>query len=183
MIEKKSYREVKKSFFEVKAPLTSAKILLYSRSPEELHGKFIHLDLTRSLRGKNAELIMKIANIGEELIAEPVKLSLTGAYIRRSIRKGTDYVEDSFSVDCKDGSAVIKPFLITRKRVSRAVRKALRNSAKEAILGHVRIRTYKEIFSELMAHKLQKDLSLKLKKIYPLAFCDIRVFEIVERKK
>ena len=30
-----------------------------------------------------------------------------------------------------------------------------------------------------MANKIQKQLALKLKKIYPLALCEIRVFEVV----
>jgi len=38
--------------------------------------------------------------------------------------------------------------------------------------------TFKEVASEVMANKIQKELSLKLKKIYPLALCEIRVLEL-----
>ena len=63
--------------------------------------------------------------------AIPEELDLAGSYIRRAMRKGSDYVEDSFIVDCKDAKIQVKPFLITRNKVSRAIRKELRNNAKK----------------------------------------------------
>ena len=176
-------REAKKSFFEVKAPMTSTKISLYAPSAQALIGKTILLDLTRSLRGKNLVLRMKVIPDGEGLQAEPVMLELVGSYIRRMVRKGTDYVEDSFTIPCKDASVVVKPFLITRNKVSRAVRRELRNRAREHMTAHATTRTVKELFSELISNKIQKDLSLKLKKTYPLALCEIRFFGIAKQKQ
>ena len=63
--------------------------------------------------------------------AIPCKLYLLGYYLRRMIRKSIDYVEDSFSVEAKNAVLRVKTFLITRKKVSRAARKTLRNKAKE----------------------------------------------------
>lgn len=179
----KSKREAKKSFFEVSAPLTSAKIALYASSPTALQGKIVKLDLTRSLRGKNLELSLRVNAEQEQLNSEPVSLELAGSYIRRMMRKGTDYVEDSFITSFKDGKAVIKPFMITRNKVSRTVRRELRNTARQHLEAYATTRTAKEMFADVMANKIQKDLSLKLKKIYPLALCEIRVFRIVEDKK
>ena len=34
-----------------------------------------------------------------------------------------------------------------------------------------------------MTNKLQKELSFKLKKIYPLALCEIRIFKIVGERE
>jgi len=178
----KKKRSAKKGFYEVHAPLTSARISLYGTGVEELSGKIVKIDLTRSLKGKGFELRLQTKVVGERLEGEPISLRLAGSYVRRSMRKGTDYVEDSFEAECKDVIARVKPFLITRRRVSRAVRKALRNAAKKNLLAYMKSRTGQEIFSEIMANKLQKVLSLKLKKIYPLALCEIRIFEI-ERKK
>ena len=50
----------KKGFFEVRTPLTATKIQLYGTSPEEFEGRVVRLDLTRSLKGKNFELKMKV---------------------------------------------------------------------------------------------------------------------------
>lgn len=176
-------RDAKKSFFEVKAPMTSMRISLYAASPEALHGKHVLLDLTRSLRGKNLVLSLRVIHHEGALEAEPVQLELVGSYVRRMMRKGADYVEDSFVVPCKDASVVVKPFFITRNKVSRAVRRELRNKAREHLTSHITLRTLKELFSELISGKIQKELSLKLKKVYPLALCEIRFFGIAKQKQ
>jgi len=179
-VQQKSKKNVQKQFFEVSAPLTSAKISLYAASMDELEGKKIRLDMTRNLRGKNLELIMKIKKEGDNLVAEPVGSYLLGSYIRRVFRNNTDYVEDSFKVKCKDSEVVVKPFLITRKKVPRALRNALRIAAKDFIVAYVTTRTNLELFSDLLTGKIQKELSIKLKKLYPLALCEIRQFEVVQ---
>src|SRR3989338_9108903 len=183
MTEKTGKREAKKTFFEVKAPMTAAKIMLYAGSAEELNGKVIILDLTRSLRGKNLEMRMRVVFDGTDLSAEPLSLALAGSYIRRMIRKGTDYVEDSFIAQCKDYRVAVKPFLITRNKVSRAIQNSLRTASHEFLTGYLTARTVKEMFSDITTNKVQKELSLKLKKIYPLALCEIRFFGIISEKK
>ncbi len=171
---------VKKSFFNVKAPLTSAVISLYGHEASEFDGRVVKLDLTRILKGKSFELKLRINYVNNELEGTPIRLELMKSYILRAMRRGIDYVEDSFDGECKDAKIRIKPFLIARNKVSRAVRKALRETAKKNILSYVKSRTAKEIFTEIMTNKLQKELSLKLRKIYPLALCEIRIFEIEE---
>ena len=183
MAELGKQREVKKTFFDVQAPLTSARISLYAASAQELLGRIVRLDLTRSLRGKGVELRMRVALEGEELHAEPIALEVAGSYIRRMVRKGADYVEDSFQTTCKDARVLIKPFLITRKKVSRALRHALRTTTREHLIGHATLRTSRELFTELLENKLQKELSQKLKKIYPLALCEVRVFAVVAARE
>ncbi len=169
----------KKSFFDVTSSLTAAKISLYAASAEELNGRIVKLDLTRSLRGKGLELKLKVKVEGSNLNSEPISLELAGSYIRRAFRKGADYVEDSLITECKDAKILIKPFMLTRNKVSRAVRRELRNAAREFLISYLKIRTSKELFTDIMTNKVQKELSLKLKKIYPLAFCEIRIFKLL----
>src|SRR3989338_8358329 len=173
----------KKAFFDVKVPLTSTKIQLYAGSAEELNGRVVKIDLTRSLKGKSFELKYKIKSNNDTLEGEPVSLWLAGSYIRRMIRRGTDYVEDSFVVECKDGKAIVKPFMITRHKVSRVVRNELRQNAKKHLIEYMKNRGTMELFGDLMTNKIQKEMSLKLRKIYPLALCEVRVFEILKEEK
>lgn len=175
----KAKKGIKKSFYEVKAPMTSTSISLYSTSQEALDGRTVKLDLTKNLRGKSLELKLRIKLINNELVAEPEAVELVGSYIRKVVRSGTDYCEDSFKTNCRDFQVQIKPFLITRKRVSRGILNALRKNAKEFLEAYIKTRTAQEIFSEIISNKLQKQLSLRLKKIYPLALCEIRMFSIV----
>ncbi len=176
----KAKKGIKKDFFEVKAPLTATKILLYGGSAEDFNGKVVKLDLTRSLRGKSLELKFRVKTEGDKLEGVPIQTLLVGSYIRRMMRRGVDYVEDSFETECRDYVIKVKPFFITRRKVSRSVRKNLRETAKKFLIGHLKARNSEEIFGEIISNKLQRQLALKLKKIYPLALCEIRIFEIVK---
>lgn len=170
---------VRKKFFEVPVPLTATKVKLYAINQEELVNKIITLDMTKSLKGKNLELKAKVSNKEGKIDSDLISLVLAPSYIRRTMRRGIDYVEDSFKTSCKDAEMLIKPFMITRNHVSRQVRKEIRNSARKFLEGYARIKSSKELFSEIMTNKLQKAVSLKVKKIYPLAFCEIRWIEVI----
>lgn len=169
----------KKSFYEIQAPLTATKIHLYSTGPEALIGKNIKLDLTKSLRGKSFELKLRVNQEGDKLIATPEQIHLAITYIRRVIRKGTDYVEDSFESNARDSKIRIKPFLIARRRISRKIIKILREEARKQLESYIKTRTSEELFSEIISNKLQKMLATKLKKIYPLALCEIRMLTVL----
>ncbi len=168
----------KKKFFDVEIPLIGKTTQLYAYESSELNNKFIKYDLTRFLKGKNMtlQLITKIED--KEITTTPKEIKLLSCYLKRMVRKGTDYVEDSFSTPCDNAQIKIKPFLITRRKVSRAVRKALRDKAKEELINYVKDKNTEEIFNDILKNKLQKQLSLILKKIYPLSLCEIRVLKV-----
>ena len=173
----------KQKFFDVNMPIIQKDTQLYGYDIKEFDGKTITYDLTRLLRGKGILLKLKVKVEGDKAIAEPKELKVMPYFIRRMIRKGTNYIEDSFSAECKDAVLRIKPFLITRKKVSKAVRKALREKAKGELIDYVKTRDIKTLFDEIMKNKIQKFLSLKLKKIYPLSLCEIRFFAIENQEE
>ena len=168
----------RKKFFDVKIPLIKRETQLLAYELNDLNDKYIKYDLTRFLRGKSTILQSKVKVIGEEAFATPVKIQLMPYYLKRMVRKGTNYVEDSFSTICKDSQIRIKPFLITRRKVSRNVRKALREKAKKELIEYVKTKTTEEIFQDILKNTLQKKLSLILKKIYPLSLCEIRILKV-----
>ena len=168
----------KKKFFDVEMPIIGKQTQLQAFEISELNGKFITYDLTRILRGKSILLQLKVKVEKEKAIAIPREIKLMPYFLRRMVRKGTDYVEDSFSANCKDAEIKIKPLLITRRRVSKNVRKALREKAKEELIAYLKTKKYEDIFEDLLKNKLQKELSLKLKKIYPLSLCEVKSLKI-----
>jgi ribosomal protein S3AE len=172
----------KKRFIEVRIPILNQETKVLG-TPEELDGKTIKLDLTRKLRGKGLTITFRIFNDNGKLVAVPKKMELVKSYIRRMLRKRINYVEDSFVANCSDVKATLKPFLITRKRVSRAVRKNLRNTAREFLQNYVKDKTYNDICNELLAGTIQREMLPRLKKVYPLSFYDLRVFETKELEK
>ena len=172
----------KKKFFDVSIPIIEKITQLQAYAIEDLEKRLIKYDLTRSLRGKSMLLTAEVKVKDEKAQAYPRKIMLMPYFLRRMVRKGTNYVEDSFSADCKDNKVRIKPFLVTRRRVSRAVKKALREKAREELINYVKDKKSEEIFNEIIKNQIQKNLSLKLKKIYPLSLCEIRVFHIENKK-
>lgn len=168
----------RRKFQEVEVPFIKSKIELLGETISEIEGRNIKMDLTRQLRGKSVEVIIKVINQNDKSVAIPIKLKLMPYFIRRMIRKKISYVEDSFLIPSQESMLVLKPFLITRKKVSRAVRKALRNRTKNWLEDYISQLSDKEIFEDILSNKLQKNLSLVLKKTYPLSLCEIRILEI-----
>ncbi len=168
----------KKKFFDVEMPIINKQTQLQAYELKELDGRFIKYDLTRILRGKSMLLQLKVKVEREKAIAIPRSIKLMPYFLRRMVRKGTNYIEDSFSAKCKNAQVRIKPFLISRRKISRAVKKALREKAKEELIHYVKDKTTETLFEEILKNQIQKPLSLKLKKIYPLSLCEIRVFAV-----
>ncbi|MFA6022974.1 MAG: hypothetical protein WC781_02715 [Candidatus Pacearchaeota archaeon] len=173
----------KKKFLSVKIPLINKEIELLGLSVEDFEGRFVKFDMTSDLRGKSLELRTKVKVSDGKAEANVLEAYLLGYYIRRMMRKGTDYVEDSFLVQCKDHQVRIKPFLITRKRVSRQIRSALREIAKKEIIEYVKDKTFENLVLDMINNKIQKELNIKLKKIYPLGLCEIRFIGIEDSKE
>jgi len=171
----------KKRFFDVEIPIIGKTTHLLAFDLEELENKIITYDLTRLLRGKSAILNTEVKIEDGEAIAHPTQMKLMSYYIKRLVRKGTNYVEDSFSTECKDASIRLKPFLVTRRKVSRKVRKALREEAKKELIEYAKDKSINDIFDDLVKNRIQKPISLKLKKIYPLSVCEIRIIKIEKR--
>ena len=176
----------KQRFFDVEIPIINKETQLYGFDLEDLNGRTISYDLTKFLRGKSVLLTLKVkidSDANTKVFTEPIELVVLPSFTRRMIHKGTNYVEDSFSTQCKNAKVTLKPFLVTRKKVSRAVRQALREKAREFLIDYIKDKNTDEIFDEIIKNKIQKTLSLQLKKIYPLSFCDIRIFKIEKETK
>ena len=172
----------RKKFIEVELPLINETVTA-AGTPESLNKKTIKIDMSRKLRGKNLEIKFQIFNKDDKLTAYPKQIKIMSSYVIRTTRKHTSYIEDSFEAKCADIRARIKPLLVTRKKVSRAVKKNLRSTAKQWLLEKLAEKPYIHVCEDIRQGELQRELLPKLKKIYPLAFCDIRIIETKELEK
>lgn len=168
----------RKKFFEVEMPIINKQTQIQAFDINELEGKYIKYDLTRILRGKNVILQLKVNVKDGKATSTPKEIVLVQGYLSRVMRKGTDYIEDSFSANCNNAQLRIKPFLIARRKVSKKIRCAIREKAREELINYFKSKDALQIFEDVLKNKLQKELSLKLKKIYPLALCEIRILKI-----
>ncbi|MDD3175875.1 MAG: hypothetical protein PHU51_05340 [Candidatus Nanoarchaeia archaeon] len=168
----------RKKFFEIENDFLSEKHEAYAMAIEDLDGRRIKLDMTRKAKGKSVDMVFKISVKDQKAGVEPIKLRLMPYFIKHMLRKRISYIEDSFQAQTQESNIIIKPFLITRKRVSRAVRAELRRSVKEIILEKTQLRDNRSLFKDILTGDFQKELSSKLKKIYPLSLCEIRILEV-----
>ena len=164
----------KKKFWDIELPITNTKVQIVAAEIEKLENRTVKVDLTRMLRGESMDAVFRIRVKNEQPTADLFKLELQQFFIRRMMRKSASYVEDSFQIECKDAYLKIKPFMITRKKVIRAVRNELRNNTKKYIEDYAKDKTKDEVFTDILKSQLQKTVSLKLKKTQPLAFFAIR---------
>ncbi|MBI2044266.1 hypothetical protein HYT24_02790 [Candidatus Pacearchaeota archaeon] len=171
----------KKKFFDVEIPLVSQETQLQAYEIGELDGRIINYDLTRTLKGKSMLLQLQVKMEDGKPMTKAIQIKLLPYFLRRMVRKGTNYVEDSFTTETKDGKITVKPFMVTRRKVSRAIRKALREKAREDLSNYFKNKNSEEIFDETIRGTIQKQLNTSLKKIYPLSLCEIRVLK-VEKK-
>jgi len=176
-------KQVKKKFIPIVLPLINEEVELYATEIGELNGRFIKFDISNKLKGKSMEIRFLVSVEGNKAEGKALSIQLFGHQIRRSVRKGTDYVEDSFLVQCKDHRIRIKPFLVARKKVPKKVRKAIREKAKEELIAYAKSKTFDGIVSDILNGKIQKDISHKIKKIYPLSVCEIKSALIEDLKE
>ena len=166
---------IRKKVFEIDIPVIEQTASALSLTQDGLVGKFITMDLTRILKGKNAEASFEIVKEGNGLVGKPHNLLILPSYIRRIMRKGVSYVEDSFVCKTKDGTIILKPFMLTRKKVHRRVRNSLNQKTREILGKTLPEKTTEEVFSLIFSSRLQKVLSVELKRIYPLSFFEFRI--------
>ncbi len=167
---------MKKKFIKIELPILNEETMALG-TPETLENRTIKLDLSRKLRGRSLEIVFALKNKEDKIVGYPKRLELMRQYIIRMMRKRINYVEDSFEAQCIDIPCTIKPFLITRKKVSRAIRQNLRKTARDFLIEYAKERNYLEFCENVLYGEVQKEMLIKLKKIYPLSFCEIRVLE------
>ncbi|MCS7134302.1 MAG: hypothetical protein NZ889_00360 [Candidatus Pacearchaeota archaeon] len=169
---------LKKKIFNIRLEILDIEVPVFGSSFGGVEGKTIIYDLTKILKGKNCEGKFRIKKETDSLVGVMESFMIYPHFIRKMIGKGVSIVEDSFVVKCQDSFLRIKPFLITRKKVHRSVRKALREKAKELITRTFSKATRQKAFQEVLSSHLQKILAKKLKKIYPLSVCEIRMMKV-----
>ena len=172
----------KKRFFDVEIPIIRKETQMQAFEVSELEGRIISYDLTRFLKGKSAIFQLTVKTKGDEITLVPRQIKILPYFLKRMVRKGTNYVEDSFSTDCKDAVLRIKPFFVTRRKVSRKIRDALRKKAKEELINYAKDKTSDSIFEDVIRGDIQKYLSSTLKKVYPLSLCEIRILKVEKEK-
>lgn len=179
--------EVKKKWIRIIAPriLNNAEIgETIVGDPSKVIGKLVEANvgfLNNDMRRQHMKLKLRIKEIKNNIAnTEIVSYYTVKAHIKRSMRKGRSKVEDSFVVECRDKTKVrIKPFLVTRYKTKRSVLTDLKKSLKEFILNYCKRLSFEELIRSVIINGLQRDIKKGLKKIFPIAFSEIKILKRV----
>lgn len=139
------------------------------------------MNLTGDPKKQNAKLVFKINNfVQDKANTEIEAYYLVNAYIKRLMKKGINKVEDSLILKGKDCNLRVKPFLLTKNKVSKSIVKSIRKDMKEFLNKEMEKQSFLDIINNVISNKIQRSLREKLNKIYPLIVCEFRRLERVK---
>ncbi len=167
----------KEKFYPVYFPIVKEEVAhIIVKDEKAMLGRHVKCDLSAITKGKLGELGGLVNEIKSgKVYASLTAIRLYSTYIRRFVHRGITKIDDSFSVESTDKKKLqIKIVLMTRKKVKGKVEKALRKEARDFLAKTINAATAEDTFVEILQGELQKKLSKKLKKVYPLSFCEIR---------
>lgn len=187
VVVKSKVKKVKRKYpVEVKAPEYLNSYVLGRSEVTDLNamiGRTAKVNLmyiTGNVKNQNIRLTFRVSEVASGLAhTEVIKYEQIPYYLGRFVRKGSDLIEDTFTVKSKDGKEVtLKPFIVTKMNTSSLVISAVRKKLKELIEKELSERTYEEFLSSVIGGKVQISLRNEIKKIFPLKALEFRKVEI-----
>ena len=142
------------------------------------------MTLTNDPKRQSVTLSFRINEVvNNNCITNVTHYAINNTHIKRLIRKASNKLESSFLVKTKDNITYrIKPIILTRHRANKSTLTALRKRAQEVIQQFIAGVDSQDVFTQLITHKLQMETKNTIKKIYPVAVCEIKSFTLVAEK-
>ena len=143
------------------------------------------LALTNDPKRQNTNIHFRISgNDGQRLMTEVTGYKIAANSVRRMMKRKKIRIDDSIVVKTNDNRAVrIKPFLITAGFARSAALRGLSKNLRDVLTKNAAKLSYDSLIKDIISRKFQSELREQLKKIYPLAVCEIRSMEIEKEKK
>lgn len=152
--------------------------------PERMKGKRVRVNLahlTGDMKKQNVTMTFKVVNIQDNKgVTEAVKYEISSAQVKRTVRKGKNKVEDSFIVETKDKRKVrVKPLLLTRHKTSQIKVSEIRKKVRELLVESAKKSNFNHFLFDAVMNKMQKQIKMNVKKIYPIQISEIRVIQLL----
>jgi small subunit ribosomal protein S3Ae len=191
--EKKKLSKIKvkkKVWYKIIAPrLFGSKDIgeSYLTKPESAIGRKMKInlrELTGSMKDQQIYIQFIITKVvGTNLQTEAIGYELTPAYIKRVVRKNTARIDDVFNFKTKNGKEVVlKSLIVTRGRVQRSVKSAIRVKVKELLLEEIGKSDFNAFLNLAVGNKVQFPIKKKLAKIYPVREVSVRSLALKLKK-
>jgi small subunit ribosomal protein S3Ae len=188
MAAKKSLKQIKvkkKKWYLIVTPKDMGETVIgetFLDEPELAMGRTVKVNLmqlTGDIKSQNIELRFEISEATEsKLSTRIIGYYYAPSSIRRFVRRRMTRIDDSLVIMTEDGKKVrIKPFLLTRNKVTRIVEYTLRATQRKELFNFVRKTPYDALFLAIIKYQIQKEIREKLNKIYPIKSFEIRILE------
>ena len=135
--------------------------------------------LTNDPKNQNIILIFSVNKIENDFAyTELVRYELVPAFIRRVVKRDRNKIDESFVAETKDDLKVrIKPIVMTKSEAKGIIVTKLRKEIRENLIRNIKLLDCSELFMNTINRSLQNSLRDSIKKIYPIANCEIRILE------
>ncbi len=151
----------------------------YVEEPAQAIGRSVSVSmmvLTGDPAKQAIHLRFKITGIEKDQFqTAPVSYEIAFPALKKLMRRGRKKVFDSFICKTKDDVLVrLKPVVITRHATTGAILAALKRHIRGMYPRYAATRTFDELMSDIIEHKIQQAVFTTLRKVYPLQACELR---------
>lgn len=184
--KKTAVKAKKKKWFTVIAPKQFNEQVIAecpALEMKDLVGKKIManlMSLTNDPKKQNTVITFLMDGINADKMTTKITgLKLLPPSIKRMVRRGKDRLDLTIKVNTSDNHTVtIKPLVLTKTNAKGSIKTAIHQFVKAYAIKTIAKMTYDNLFKEVIGHQFQKGLYGRLKKIYPIALCEIRYLKL-----
>ena len=145
----------------------------YLASPESAVGRTLKInlkDLTGNVKDQNGYVVFEITKLNGNMLQTTIRgFELTAAFVKRSVRKNTNRLDDYFEFVSKDGKKIaVKSLMITLHKVNRSICSELRRQLRDGLNEDISKNEFEVFLGNLVSNRVQGGLRKRLAKVYPL---------------
>ncbi len=178
-------KQVKKIWLNIVAPKVFNETIVgetTTAEPEKVIGRTVWVyypQLSGDLTKHYIKVKLLITEVkGEQAHTKIYGYEVTRPYLARFIRRRKSKVDVVKDVNTKDEKIRIKWVVLTAHKANAAQRTAIRKKLEELIEKTIPNYALEQLIVDIANKKLQKEFEKELKKIYPIAFIDVRKIEV-----
>jgi len=172
----------KKTWYQIYSRKSFNEVLVgesLAADPTELIGKTLGVNLmtlSGDIKKQHVTVTFKIAEFKDnKLYADPIALKTSHSAIKRQVRRGRDRLDDSFSVQTKDGVTLrVKPLMITKTNTNNSVLKLVRKACNQALTAYVKKADVETVFKDAITFRIHSAVRGAVNKIYPLRSYELK---------
>ncbi len=152
--------------------------------PSKLDGRITEAtvqDLTGDFSKMHIKLLLRAHDVrGSEIFTQFAGHDMTSDYIRRLTRRKRTRTDSVIEVVTKDNwKVMVKPMVITDRRIQSAKQSAIRNIIEETVKGAASRGTIGDLVRVMISGELSKEVASACKKVQPISRVEIRRSEVV----